>query len=222
MFKVIKNMHQFQEKLLKLLSKRLLINYKTGLRNVGRIIGTENPQNVKHHLDQLEKKGKISINKKTGEVILLQPIKHRIDKIFDLPVVGIASCNPSGIFADENIEEYLKISQKAVGEKSPKSLFVVRAVGDSMNQAENIRGGTIENGDYVIINSSKAPRNGDYVLSIIDESANIKRFYKDRANKEIRLVSESTISFPPIILNEDDLEDKNYFINGTVERVVKI
>ena len=84
MFKVIKNMHQFQEKLLKLLSKRLLINYKTGLRNVGRIIGTENPQNVKHHLDQLEKKGKISINKKTGEVILLQPIKHRIDKILKI------------------------------------------------------------------------------------------------------------------------------------------
>lgn len=214
-------MHPFQEKLLSLLSRKFLINYKTGLRNIGRIIGTENPQNVKHHLEQLERKKKISINKKTGGVILLQPIKHKLDKIFDLPIIGIASCNPDGIFADENREGYIKISQKAVGEKSPKSLFVIRAVGDSMNQAKDIKGGTIENGDYVIINSSKAPRNGDYVLSIIDESANIKRFYRDRANKEIRLVSESTISFPPVILNEDDLKDKNYFINGIVERVVK-
>lgn len=214
-------MHQYQEKLLSLLSKKFKINYYEGSRNVGRIIGTENPQNVKHHLKQLEKRGKIAIDEKTGEVTLLQPIKSKFDKIFNLPIIGVASCSPKGVFADEDIEGYIKISQKAVGEKSPKSLFVIRAVGDSMNQAKNVKGGTIESGDYVIVNSSKTPKDGDYVLSIIDESANIKRFYKDRANKEVRLVSESTINFAPIILTEDDLCEKNYFINGVVERVIK-
>jgi len=214
-------MHQYQEKLLNLLSKRFQINYKEGLRSVGRIIGTENPQNVKHHLKQLEKKGKISINKNTGEVTLQKAIKNKLDSIFSLPVIGVASCSPNGVFADEDIEGYIKISQKAVGEKSPKSLFVIKAVGDSMNRAENLKGGTIENGDYIIVNSSKVPKDGDYVLSIIDESANIKRLYRDRVNKEIRLVSESTLDFAPIILTEDDLREKNYFINGVVERVIK-
>ncbi len=214
-------MHQFQKKLLSLLSRNFKINYKDGVRSVGRIIGTENPQNVKYHLDQLEKQGKIFINKKTYDVILPKTLKQSMNKIFSLPIIGIASCSPSGIFADEDIEGYVKISQKAVGEKSPKSLFVIRAVGDSMNQAKNVKGGTIENGDYVIVNSSKAPKDGDYVLSIIDESANIKKLYKDRANKEIRLVSESTIDFAPIIMTEDDLREENYFINGVVERVIK-
>lgn len=214
-------MHPFQEKLLMLLENKLEMNYKNGLRSLGRIVGTENPQNIKHHLEQLKNKGKISIDEKTGEVKLLEPLAKRHHNILDLPIIGVASCSPNGVFADENIEGYLKISRNALGSQFSNNLFVVKATGDSMNRAEAVQGGPIENGDYVIINPSKTPANGSYVLSIIDQAANIKRFYRDTVNKEIKLVSESTIDFPPIILSEDDLEEKNYFVNGVVERVIK-
>jgi SOS-response transcriptional repressor LexA len=214
-------MHPFQEKLLILLGKKLKMNYKNGLRSLGRIVGTENPQNIKHHLEQLEKKKRIFINKNTGEVVLLMPERNKLSRFFDLPILGYASCSPDGLLADQNIEGYLKISQSAIDAKNHDVLFVIKVVGDSMNQAKEVRGGTIESGDYVIINPGRNPKNGDYVLSIIDEAANIKRFYRDLVNKEVRLVSESSIDFPPIILSENDLKEKNYFINGVVERVIK-
>lgn len=43
-----------------------------------------------------------------------------------------------------------------------------------MNKA-NVNGKTIEDGDYLIIDSDyRSPRNGDVVLSVIDDMANIK------------------------------------------------
>jgi len=214
-------MHTIQQKLLNLLNKGLKVNYNSGLRPLCRLIGIENPQSIKHHLDQLEKKRFISINKNSGDVSVLNPIKQKFNKIFDLPILGSASCSPEGLFVDENIEGYLKVSQGVIKEKTPKGYFAIRAVGNSMNLAKDLKGGTIENGDYVIVNSARMPKNGDYVLSIIDEAANIKRYYKDNIIKEIRLVSESTINFPPITLSENDLDEKSCFINGVVERVIK-
>lgn len=214
-------MHPFQETILALLGQKMTINYKSGLRSLGRTLGTENPQNVKHHLEQLEKNNQITISKKTGEVTLLARVKKAGGKMFNLPIIGVASCSPGGVFVDQKTEGYVTISQSTLGEKSSQNLFVVRAMGDSMNRAQNVRGGTIENGDYVIVNSAGVPQNGDYVLSIINNAANIKRFYRDDVHKEIRLLSESTIDFPPIILSEEDLEEKSYFVNGVVVRVVK-
>ncbi len=60
-------------------------------------------------------------------------------------------------------------------------------------------------------------RNGDIVLSIIDGMANIKRFFLDKANNQVVLVSDSTKEFPPIYIHEDD----DFMINGKVVQVIK-
>ena len=107
-----------------------------------------------------------------------------------------------------------------IGRKRPDGLFVVRVVGNSMNAAKDLKGGTAEEGDYIVVDCENAdPKNGDYVLSVIDDAANIKRFYKD--DGEIRLVSESTMDVPPIVLHEDDVNSKGYLVNGVVLRVIK-
>jgi SOS-response transcriptional repressor LexA len=110
-----------------------------------------------------------------------------------------------------------------VGRKNPDSLFVVKASGDSLDQAKNIPGGPVEDGDYVIIDgNNKNPQNGDYVLSVMDEQANLKRFYKDKKNRQIRLVSESSLNLPPIIIDfKDYSSNPSYFINGVVIRIIK-
>lgn len=215
-------MHSLQLKLLSLLSQRKDINYIKNLRAIGRMLEVSYPQNIKHHLKQLEKKGLVKISDKTGEVKLIQKVNNDKVNFFSLPIVGMANCGQPNAFADENIEDYLKVSKKALRKKSAEGLFVVRASGDSLNMAKNIEGGAIENGDYVIINKNKAkPEDGDYILSIIDGLANLKRFYEDKKNKEIKLVSESNLNTPPIILHKEDLDNFSYFMNGVVVRVVK-
>ena len=55
------------------------------------------------------------------------------------------------------------------------------------------------------------------MLFIIDDVANLKRFYKE--GEQITLVSESTLDIAPIYIHSKYLPD--YMINGVVVRVIK-
>ena len=86
-----------------------------------------------------------------------------------------------------------------------------------MNKA-SINGQCIEDGDYLIIDSDyRSPKNGDVVLSVIDDMANIKKYIFDEENNQIVLVSQSTKDIPPIYVHEDD----SFMINGKVIQVIK-
>ena len=62
-----------------------------------------------------------------------------------------------------------------------------------------------------------SPRDGDYVVSIIDGMANIKKYRLDKANERIVLLSESTKDYAPIFIHRDD----DFRISGKVLDVVK-
>jgi SOS-response transcriptional repressor LexA len=103
--------------------------------------------------------------------------------------------------------------------RNPKEIYALRAVGDSMNRA-SIRGQNIETGDFVIIDSGFSTLNtGDYVVSLIDGLANIKRLFKDPKHDRILLISESEEFYPPIIIAVTDFVD--YHPVGRVIDVVK-
>jgi len=211
-------MHHLQQKILNL-SRKMDIS-KMGLRQIGKFIEEDHPQKVKHHLGQLEKQGLIYRNKKTGFMSAVKTGKVKGTTLFSLPIVGSANCGPARVFAQESTEGYLRISSSLLERKNTKGLFVIRAIGDSLNQAKQIEGGVIENGDYVIIDGeNRNPKDGNYILSIIDEMANLKRFYQDNITGQIALVSESTLDIPPIYIHPDDFSD--YMVNGKVVRVIK-
>jgi SOS-response transcriptional repressor LexA len=85
-----------------------------------------------------------------------------------------------------------------------------------MNEAD-IDGNNIEEGDYVIIDASyRGPRPGDYVLSIIEGCANIKKFARAK-NGNVVLLSESSTDYSPIYIDEND----QFLINGRVAQVIK-
>jgi repressor LexA len=204
-------MHQLQEKLLLLINRENLDSLT--LREIGEKIGEQYPQKVKHHLNQLEKKGFISVDSK-NKTISKKNYQKITSPFVSIPIVGMANCGPATIFAEQNVEGYLKVSRKMVPKQT--DLFAIRADGISMNKAK-INEKTIDDGDYLIIDSSyMAPKNMDVVLSIIDEQANIKRFVR-QPDGSIVLMSDSTQNFPPIYIHEDD----NYVINGKVIDVIK-
>jgi len=213
-------MHETQNKILKLAQTRNVLNMS--LSELKDLLGLDHSQKVKHHLEQLRKKGLLYSDKHNHKTHIADPKAFEIDEIFNLPIMGMANCGSACELAHENILSYLKISPKIVDRKSPEGLFAVKAVGKSLNQAQDIKGGPIRDGDYVIIDlNNKTPQNGDYVLSIIDDAANLKRFYEDKENQEIRLVSESSQNLPPIVIHKSDLNNSSYMINGTVLRVIR-
>lgn len=209
-------MHKLQQKILKISEHKDL--GKLSLRQVGRLIGEEEfPQKVKHHIIQLEKKGFLQINRLEKTMVKTSAGSLSNSKLVALPILGSANCGPATIYAEQNIEGYLRISGRLLSKK--KDIFAIKASGYSMNKA-NINGECIEDGDYVVVDPSyRTLRNGDYVLSIIDGVANIKRYFNDKENKRIILMSESSASFSPIFVHSQDLD--NYLVNGKVIQVIK-
>lgn len=210
-------MHKNQQKLVELAKSKDIS--KMGFREIGREIGILNPQTVIYHLEQLKKKGLLYFDTKKRQRVA-KPKAFIVDNFFNIPVVGSANCGPAMELAQEDIQGYLKISQRLIKKSKPDGLIAVRAVGESLNKAD-IGGHNIENGDYVIVDCKQQPKDGNYVLSVIDESANFKKFFKDDKKHEIRLMSESTLDIPPIVLHEADINTSGYLVNGVVVRVIK-
>jgi repressor LexA len=213
-------MHPTQQKILNL-AKKVNLSGK-GPREISKLLKEEiHPQIIKHHLEQLKRKGLLYIDLKTKGTKVSELGAFKIDKLFSLPIFGRANCGEALELAQENLSGYLKVTPRVMERSNPVGLFVIKAVGESMNRATVQGEDNIEDGDYVIVDSNKQPQNGDYVLSVIDGAANIKKFVKDEKRREIRLISESTLNIPPIILHEDDLIASNYTVNGVIARVIK-
>ncbi len=205
-------MHVLQEKLLRTVTRKELSGMT--LRDIGSLVGEKSAQKIKHHLTQLSMKGFIAYNPAKREV---RRVREEASKegFVSLPVVGSANCGPATIFADENIAGYLKVSKKLV--PRGKKLFVLRADGSSMNKA-NVNGRNIEDGDFIVVDAEQQnPEPGQYIVSVIDDMANIKKFVPDPGNKRIILKSESTKDYLPIFIHEND----KYKVSGRVIDVIK-
>lgn len=155
-----------------------------------------------------------SININSNEI--LKTILPKNIESFSIPVLGSANAGPATSLAEENISGYLKVSREDINKK--KGIFALRVEGDSMNKAK-IAGKNLEEGDFVVIDSEyRNPKNGDYVLSVIDGCANLKKFERDNKTGEVLLVSESTNpKHKPIYISSED----NFMINGRIVNVVK-
>lgn len=206
-------MHTLQEKLLKVIDEKNIGGLT--LRQIGEMVGEELPQKIKHHLSQLERKGFILADRKNKKISRISNKAKSGDLFISIPIVGSANCGPATIYADQNIESYLKISKRLVPSK--KSVFAIKADGNSLNRA-NIKGKNVESGDYIIVDSENiSPHDGDYIVSIIDDMANIKKYRLDKENSRIALLSESTQEYAPIFIHQSD----DFRINGKVVDVVK-
>ena len=205
-----------QKKILELLDQTSL-NGKP-LREIAQLLGIKHPQTVKHYLNKLEIMGFIKINKEKKQIIRLARHPNTDTNLFSIPILGAANCGQALTFAEECFEGFLKISKQVLGKKTTEGLFAIRAVGDSMNRA-NIHGENVEEGDYVIVDTNeKTARKNDYILSIIDGMANIKKYLPQEKNETIALISESSREYPPIFITPSE---SSYFINGKIIKVIK-
>lgn len=207
-------MNKTQLKLIELSMRKNI--WDMSLREIGKEIDVKNAATVKYHLDQLKKKNLL----RKPNTLTLEEFKENLTKsweaLVNIPILGKANCGVPLAVAEENLEGHLRISPKLLPKGSPKNFFALKAEGDSMNQAKIEEG--INSGDFVIIDKSKTqPRSGDYVLSIIDGAANIKKIVFEIKSDHVALISESSEEYSPIYIHKDD----NFLINGTVVSVIK-
>lgn len=93
--------------------------------------------------------------------------------------------------------------------RNPGDAFVVEACGDSMAPE-------IKEGDKLIIDGSRTPRNGDTVLALIDNEAFIKYFYYDPQTNQVVLEPHNTRYQPHYV----DCNKQNLEIKGVVMMVM--
>ena len=208
-------MHKIQKNIIKLAAKEDIS--ALGYRKLGEKIGVDHPQQVKYHLQKLISDGQL-VRTPFGVLKVSQP-SSTVAKIFQIPILGQANCGQPLSVAEESGWGTLTITPSLVKTKDPGKLFAVRTVGDSMNRA-SIGGQAINDGDYVIVDSSvELPQNGDYVLSSVGGLANVKKYLRDDINRLIRLKSESSIDYPPIVIDPNDVD--SYHIHGRIVRVIR-
>lgn len=199
-------MHEIQKKLIELSQ---IHDLKTlGLRQIARMVGETHPQKIKHHMQRLG-----FLESEVGSTNFMKNTR-----LVPLPLKGLANCGEASIYTESSNSSIINVSERVLPKKT-EGLFVLEAVGDSMDKS-NINGNSIKDGDYVIVDpENKNFEDGEYVVSIINNMANIKRFYKDDVNKQIVLVSESSKKYPPIYIHEDEMS--HYMTSGKVISVLK-
>ena len=135
---------------------------------------------------------------------------------YSVPIYGTANAGIATVFAEENLEGYIKLPSGFRLKR--QNVFALRVKGDSMNLAR-IDEKNIEDGDYALVDPNcRNPKNGDYILSIIDGFANIKKFERNNENGTIRLISESTnLNHKPIYISSED----DYMVNGKIIAMLK-
>lgn len=163
--------------------------YPPAVREICEAVGLRSTSSVHSHLETLEKNG----------YIRRDPTKPRAIEICDdsfnmvrtdttsLPIVGqVAAGEP--ILAQQNIESYFPVPTENVpaGES-----FVLKVHGNSMINVG------IFDGDYIFVNSCNTAANGEIIVALVDDSATVKRFFKEDGH--IRLQPENDEMEPIIV-----------------------
>ena len=110
--------------------------------------------------------------------------------MINIPIVGKITAGLP-ILATENIEDTFPIPLNYI--KHDKELFMLRVSGQSMVNVG------IRDNDLAIIESSQDAINGDIVVALIDDSATIKTFFKEK--NHIRLQPEND-TMDPILVDD--------------------
>lgn len=158
--------------------------YPPTVREICEAVGLKSPATVHAHLKTLEDKGYIKRNSSKQRALEIVDFKRPAsvleDEYFEsvsnkemaeIPLLGaIAAGQP--LFAEEQVEDVFPLPVDFLN--SNKQLFMLRVRGESMIEAG------ILNGDLIIVEKTPIVRNGEIAAVLIDDSATVKYFYREK------------------------------------------
>ncbi len=183
---------QKQTEILEYIKSQILNKgYPPSVRDICQAVNLKSTSSVHAHLETLEKNGYIRRDPTKSRTIEIIDDTFNLARreVVNVPLLGqVAAGQP--LLADENITEYFPIPSEYMpgGE-----VFMLKVKGDSMINVG------IYDGDQIIVKKQNTASNGEIVVARIDDSATVKRFYKE--NEYIRLQPENDF-MEPIIVHE--------------------
>lgn len=147
------------------------------VRQIAREVGCSY-STVSRYIKEMVERGMIA--RTSGEYETEVISKMNMDTV-PVAVVGSVSCGPL-TFAEENIEEYIKLPTSLLGQGK---FFILHASGQSMI------GAGIEDGDLVVVRQQPTAEPGQIVVALVEDEVTLKRFFPDPENGCVRLHPEN-------------------------------
>ena len=186
---------QKQSEILEYMKNEILNRgFPPSVREICEAVNLKSTSSVHSHLETLEKNG----------YIRRDPTKPRAIEIVDdnfnlvrretvnVPIVGKVAAGQT-LLAMENVEGYFPIPSEFMPNNKT---FMLVVEGDSMINAG------IFSGDYVLVEQQPTAENGQKVVALVDDSATVKTFYKEK--DYIRLQPEND-SMDPILVGPEQV-----------------
>jgi repressor LexA len=163
--------------------------YPPSVRDICEAVHLKSTSSVHAHLETLEKNGYIRRDPTKPRAIEIIDDNFNLTRreVVNVPLVGrVAAGEP--ILAVENVVSYFPIPSEYMPNEE---VFMLTVKGDSM-----VNVGIFE-GDNIIVSKASTAHNGEIVVALVDDSATVKRFYKEDGH--IRLQPENDYMEPIIV-----------------------
>ncbi|MFA6493341.1 MAG: transcriptional repressor LexA [Patescibacteria group bacterium] len=173
-------------------------DYAPSYREIAEFFHLSSIATVADHINNLKEKEYLT--KDYNEARSLQLTPRFDERTFEVELAGLIAAGApiEAIRTNETID----IPRDMVS----KNVFALRVRGDSM-----IDDGILD-GDYIIIEQTSTPNNGEIVVALLDnENATLKRYYKEKDH----------IRLQPANSNYQPIRVKKVMIQGRVKGVIR-
>ena len=163
--------------------------YPPTVRDICEAVKLKSTSSVHSHLETLEKNGYIRRDPTKPRAIEIVDDNFNLTRreVVNVPMIGrVAAGQP--ILAVENIESYFPIPAEFMPNAES---FMLRVQGESMINAG------IFDGDNILVEKCDTAHNGEMVVALVDDSATVKTFYKEKEN--IHMQPEHAFMDPIIV-----------------------
>ena len=179
-----------QLEILEYIKKQILAKgYPPAVREICEAVHLRSTSSVHSHLETLEKNGYIRRDPTKPRAIEIVAAAFALTRreVVNVPILSTITAGEP-ILAVENIVDYFPIPVELMPNAE---VFMLKVRGESMINAG------IYDGDQVIVQRQPTAENGDIVVALLDDSATVKRFFKE--NGYYRLQPENDTMNPIIV-----------------------
>jgi repressor LexA len=176
---------------------------------IRQFIGVSSIRTAAQYLEALERKSLIRRDRNAKRNIRIVDQDALEEQLVSVPVFASVGCGSPSVLTERIFDEFVQVSNALIKKVDKKDLFVIRAVGNSMRDAG------VNDGDFVLVEKTKSVQNGDYVVTIIEDTAVLKKL---TITKNAIILDPVTTdkSYPRIIMSRD------FDIFGKMIDVIKV
>jgi repressor LexA len=175
------------------------------IREMKEHFGLSSDNSILKHLKALTEKGFIQKDDTPRGIKLLNSVKEKLNSNGGIKLAVLGAVPAGGpVLTDEYVSDWMTVGKDIAS--NSKDFFLLQVTGNSMIDA-----GIFE-GDLVVVDMKKSPKNGDVVVALVDGGNTLKRFIKEGNNIYLKAENKDYQDIHP----ENEL-----VVQGTVSSLIR-